>query len=338
MTYYDKEHHDPFVREYGFKIINLGTPKLKPFNLGSSKISVFLSRVMNRALLQLFEYPNIQIMFQVKNKLKAISDGQFDMLISIAVPHPTHWGVAWAHSLGVKPYKKWVADCGDPYMGNRNDSFNKFFYFSYLENNWCKKADFISIPKIEMKKSFNSNYYDKFVEIPQGFNFDETSKCLSKYYKNKVPTFGYAGSFIPGRGGRDPRPFIDFLISLDLEFKFIVYANSTFLLQKYIECKDNRIEIRAQIPRLQLIKEFSKLDFLVNIAFDPATQLPSKLIDYYLINRPILNILNDQLNEELKYSIIQFLKGDYSNKLFINDISIYNIKNIAFKFVQLGSE
>jgi hypothetical protein len=40
----------------------------------------------------LFDFPNIEILFKVRTALK--KETGYDALISIAVPHPTHWGVA----------------------------------------------------------------------------------------------------------------------------------------------------------------------------------------------------------------------------------------------------
>ncbi|MCK5338692.1 MAG: hypothetical protein KAJ50_07770, partial [Bacteroidales bacterium] len=92
-----------------------------------------------------FEYPAIEEMFKVKKILK--NENGYDLLISFAVPFPVHWGTAWARTKNHEIAKVWVADCGDPYMGNTNDSFRKLFYFKYPEKWFCKKTDFITIPK-----------------------------------------------------------------------------------------------------------------------------------------------------------------------------------------------
>ncbi|MBK7525410.1 MAG: hypothetical protein IPI53_15015 [Saprospiraceae bacterium] len=54
--------------------------------------------------------------------------------------------------------------------------------------------------------------------------------------------------------------------------------------------------------------------------------------------RPILNIYNDKLDEKLKADLLDFLKGNYSNKLKIDGIDKYNIEAVAKKFLELANK
>ncbi|MBK7525411.1 MAG: hypothetical protein IPI53_15020 [Saprospiraceae bacterium] len=211
-------------------------------------------------LLQLFEYPSIELMFRVRKALSKIT-AKYDLLITIAVPHTIHWGVSLIGSKRNNLAPCWVADRGDR-LWRQNDNFNKLFYFAWFEHKWCKRADFITIPKIEMKKNFYPKYHDKFVEIPQGFNFNETKKLIKPYSGNKIPTFAYAGAFIQGRGGRDPRPLLDFLLSTNEQFSFVIYTRNRSLLSKYIEKDDPRLQIYDVIPRSSLLQELAIWIFL----------------------------------------------------------------------------
>ena len=53
------------------------------------------------------------------------------------------------------------------------------------------------------------------------------------------------------------------------------------------------------------------MDFLINIKNDVTEQLPSKLIDYLLIDRPILDMDGNNLDQT---KIDQFLDGNYSKR------------------------
>ena len=69
----------------------------------------------------------------------------------------------------------------------------------------------------------------------------------------------------------------------------------------------------------------SKADFLVNVDSifdrdDNVEAVPSKLIDYSLSERPIMNISSDFLDEEL---VIEFLDKNYKRKRVV-DKSIYD--------------
>ena len=330
MTYYFPKHHDLLMQEYGFQIIDLGVKEFSPLKIRDKMPWNIINRGLNRLMNLFFEYPAIEIMFQVRKKLKSIT--HFDYLISIAVPHPTHWGVAWARTKKRPLADIWIADCGDPYMGNQFDSFKKVFYFKYFEKWFCRKADYITIPNIQMIINFYPEFKSKFREIPQGFNFSETKELLKPYKGNNKPTFAYTGSLIAE--ARDPRPLMDILIESEKDFTFFLFTKSTGLVKKHIQKANGKIVVKDYIAREKLIEFLSEMDFLVNISYNPTNQLPSKLIDYYLVNRPILNIAN--CNKPNKENILRFLEGDYSGKFEYNNIDQYQIENVVNKFLNIA--
>jgi hypothetical protein len=279
-------------------------------------------------LLLLLEYPDIELMFLVDKSLKA--EKGYDLLISVAVPHPIHWGVAKVISKNRALTKTWVADCGDPYMGDKADSFKKLFYFQYVEKWFCKKANYITVPTEGSVDAYYPEFHDKIKVIPQGFNFEETI-LFEGPVSNAVPTFGYAGGFIPGI--RDPRELLDFLCKYEHPYKFIIYTSNTDMILPYVAASNNRIELRAYIPRETLLFELSKMDFLLNINNGTNVQTPSKLIDYALTRRPVLSIDKGKLDTAL---IEKFLRGDYSDRFEMGDMEKYNIKNVARQFVELA--
>jgi hypothetical protein len=294
--------------------------KMKPFSL--------LSRALYRILSVLFEYPAIEDMFKVKKALEKEDD--YDMMVSFAVPHPVHWGVAWSRSEKHRIAKVWVADCGDPFMGNILDSFKKPFYFKYLEKWFCRKADFISIPVESATPAYYPEFHGKLRIIPQGFNFNLNSKEKEKEPSNKMPEFAYAGGFL--KGVRDPGAFMQFISKTDLPFKFYVFTNQAFLLDEYKEKLSGRLIVSGYIPRNELMKILAKMDFLLNFDNNTDLNVPSKLIDYAIINRPVLNIDKNFDPEEL----MAFLKGDYRKKMHLPDAAQYHIKNVSRLFIDLS--
>ena len=69
------EFHLPIEKEFGIKIKDLGARKLPIINVAEgSKIAVLFKRVVNRSLLQLISYPDIELMFMVKKALKKKQD------------------------------------------------------------------------------------------------------------------------------------------------------------------------------------------------------------------------------------------------------------------------
>jgi hypothetical protein len=324
----DEKIHLAFEREHHFTIKDLGTLRWKSTDFGKSRIGYVLTRAAYRFMSLAFEYPAIELMFLVAKALK--KESGYDLLISIAVPYPIHWGVAMVWKKNQKIARTWVADCGDPYMGNKLDTFNKWFYFKYVEKWFMRKADYITITNINFKVNYYKEFHSKMFEIPQGFKFDDV-KLYNGKVKNIVPHFAFAGGVFPGY--RDPTKFLSYLISLSIDFKFILYTRTVDIIKPYALKSDGRIEIRDYIPRTNLLYELSKMDFLVNFEFNPLIQSPSKLIDYGIAERPILNIIAKEFNPSI---IDEFLKGDYSNKFEIPNIDQYRIENVCAAFLALS--
>lgn len=316
----DVSFYKQYSEETKIKFQNLGVTKFKPFS-GDGLIS----RILNRLLLLLFEYPDIELAWMVNKALKKVTN--FDLLITIAVPHPNHWGAAQVRKKK-KGYKVWVADCGDPYMGCRTDTFEKLFYFKYIEKDWCRKCDYIAIPEESTKYAFYDEFHPKIRIIPQGFNLDAV--IIPAYTKNPIPTFAYAGGL--ALHYRNPVPFLEFLSTLDIDFKFVMYTQSS-IPESFRNKLGNKLVLLDYIPRSELLVVLSKMDFVVNFENNTSVQVPSKLIDYSIINRPVLSI-NSQLNSDL---IMQFMYGDYSNKYKLPDLARYDIKNVASQFIDLIS-
>ena len=332
LTLKDDEHHIPYEKEYGVTIKDLGPLSFPDISLnGAAGVTRLFKRVLRRGLLQLFEYPNIELLFRVKNALK--KESGYDLLISIAVPHPIHWGVAWAWRTNNPIAKTWAADCGDPYMGETLDSFGKMFYFKHAEKHFCRKADYITVPIASAKDGYYPEFRDKIEVIPQGFMFDEVPIDHASYTKHKVPTFAYAGGFIPG--GRDPRPFLDYIVSTKNDFRFIIYTKNGDLVEPWREKAGAKIEVREYIPRTELLKKLSTMDFLVNFENRSPLMMPSKLIDYYLAGRPVLNIAADGMETE---KIDQFFDGIYDQSYEYRDVDQYRIENVCTQFLKLNNK
>lgn len=297
--------------------------KRMPFSL--------LGRILSRILMVLFEYPAVEEMWQVKKVL--MGEGGYDLMISFAVPYPVHWGVSKIRSAEAPIARTWVADCGDPFMFARLDRFKKPFYFKTYEKKFCRNCNYISVPFDDMRNQFYPEFKTKIEVIPQGFNFDEIS-LYEGALKNTSPVFIFAGSVIPGK--RDLTLFLDFLTSFSTDYMFIVYTNQKEWFSRYKEVLDGKLELRDYIDRLSLIYEISKADFVINVdtIHDDESNteaIPSKLIDYALSGRPILNINSGNLDKE---KVTEFLNKDYSKQRII-DKSNFDIRKVASKFLDL---
>jgi hypothetical protein len=323
-------NYSDFEKEYSVKVKFIGKFKCHEINSHAEKKLYLMQRALRRLLLMLFEYPSIELMPLIKKALK--TENNYDLLLSIAVPFPIHWGVAWARTKYNMIARIWVADCGDPYMGDSTDSFRKLFYFKYVEKWFCRKCDYISVPFDALKDKFYPEFSEKIITIPQGFRTEDIT--LAGPVNNRVPTFAYAGSIIPGI--RDLSLFFKILNKTKIEFKFYIYTQQPDHYKKYKEQFNENLQINSYLPRLQLLYELSKCDFLVNVdtIYDGQslnTAFPSKLIDYSFTGRPILNICSDDINEDMVH---EFLTGNYFHKREIN-VNKYKIETVAETFLGL---
>lgn len=318
-----------FEKQYNLKIRNFGKRRFFTLNSDGKNMSYnFLNKVGIKLFHKIIEFPHIELAFKVADLLK--KEKNIDLLITVAVPFPIHWGAAFAQKYFSKNnIKTWVADCGDPYMGN--PAHNHPFYFKYVEKWFCRKVDYITVPTDNSIGGYYREFHDKIRVVPQGFNFEDYEN-LPEYKENDVPTFIYAGALYEKI--RDPRPFLDYLTTLNAEFKFIIYTRNQKLISDYKDKLKHKLEINDYIPRAEVMCEFAKADFLINFENADTVQTPSKLIDYVLAKRPIFSVPSTGLNENI---FREFLQLNFSHQKKIDNIDQYNIFVIAKNFIQLST-
>lgn len=285
----------------------------------------FVYRVLFKLFNRICLFPEIEFYYRVLSIIK--QEPNADALITIAVPHTIHMGGARAKRARPDIFPKvWIADCGDPFYLN---PFNKCpKYMEKWERRWCEAADYITVPAENSIKGYFPEFRNKIRIIPQGFNFSKTP--IAEYIKNSVPTFVYTGAIYPGV--RDVRSFMDFLLSLEKPYKFKLFLRVP-LEEKYEIESNHQIEYVIGKSRLEIILECSKADFLINVVNPNSTQTPSKLIDYGVSGRPILDISNDFCEQE---QFEEFCKGDYSHQHVISHLEQYKIENVAEQFILLA--
>lgn len=322
-----KYDYSKFEEETNVHVKSLGKMHFSTLNSDGHVRANFFDRILKRFFGRLIEWPDIELALKSKSVVKKLTN--IDLLITIAIPHPIHWGAAWARKkMGSNFPKVWISDCGDPYMGN---SIGKHpSYFQKIEDFWGKQTDYITIPIEEGRKGYSKKVQDKIRIIPQGFDF--SSVKIDKTFKgNNIPHFAYAGAIYPGY--RDPTKLLQYLCEKkNIEFVFTIYTRTPNFLQPFKKELGEKLIIKDYIPREQLLWNLSQMDFLINLLNNSSVQAPSKLIDYYLTNRPIIDI-SSSFNEEK--TLDEFLNRNYTNRHVPADISKYDINNVGMKFLKL---
>ncbi len=298
-----------------------------------NKINFKKKTIVNNILKKVLYYFFGEIKFEYAIEIyKALKENKkkYDIIISISYPIYVHYGVALAIKNNKDFGKIKIADCGDPFYYQEENKIA--FYFKFFEKWIFNKFDYITVP---VNIAINSYLYFKnknnIKVIPQGFDLSNIK--LAKYNKNKIPTFGYAGAFIENQ--RDPKILFEYLLNAEFDYRFSIYLtkseSSLKLINKYTDLLKDKIIIKANIPRDDILFELSKCDFLINIENLSTNQTPSKLIDYSITNRPIFSFHPEKFNKEI---FNEFISGNYNSKLNIN-LKDYNIKKITDDFLEL---
>jgi hypothetical protein len=321
--------HVPFEKEYNITINDLGPLQFSAIDITNTKGPFkYVKRALRRAMLLFFEYPDIELMFRVNKALK--NESGYDLLISIAVPHPIHWGVAMARKVDHCIADVWVADCGDPYYGLENDSFNALFYFSYIEKWFSRKADYITIPFEGARSAYFPEFHSKIKIIPQGLFFPEKESPIKKV-KNKEITFAYFGNIQSYL--HYAVPFLEKLNALDKDFRFIVYTRDRQLYERILNTETLRMcEIRGYVDRQVLLGQLNGVDFLVHFPYRKGTQKSLKLIDYAYLGKPVLSYSNDERSDRI---LNEFMSYNFKNQMPLEDYSKYRIENVSARFLEL---
>lgn len=296
--------------------------------LPRSKVGFFI----NKAIKWIVDYiigGNLFIYaFKIKKQLNL---NEYDIVISLSTPFMNLLGVAISRSAKTKHKRIFIADSGDPFY--RSQQTKRAPYFYLLEKYVYSKYDFLTIPHknaLEAYKGLIDN--EKIKIIPQGFNL-KGIKLTKPSGQGKVH-FAYSGVFYLDI--RNPIFLFECLKNLDFDFKFHLYLreyNSSInaLLLKYKPFMGSKLKVTYGLNREELLFKLSRMDFLINIDNLTNNQIPSKLIDYAITERPIYSCNSKNFS---LINLKNFLNRDYSNSLNINKED-FDIKKIANQFLQL---
>ena len=125
-----------FQKENNLKVKNIGNLIFSQLNSDKNSNRSFFEKVLTKLFFRATNYPDIEFVYRVFKILKREKD--IDLLISIAQPHSIHWGVALFKTLHKKEnIHCWIADCGDPFMGNEVTK-KPFFILDQLKSGFVK--------------------------------------------------------------------------------------------------------------------------------------------------------------------------------------------------------
>jgi hypothetical protein len=122
---------------------------------------------------------------------------------------------------------------------------------------------------------------------------------------------------------------------LEYSFNYEDPTDFSIVISNKQRINDSSFILSDYIPRVELLTFLSEMDFLINFENSGDAQKPSKLIDYLIVDRPVLSVKFKELNKDF---IAEFLSGIYKNKIDLGDPSDYHIENIVESFISLYRE
>jgi hypothetical protein len=259
--------------------------------------------------------------------------GRADMLISVGLPFAVHRGTARALDAGLRSAIS-IADCGDPYYDNPNRRLAP--YHRMIERRTLSRFDAVTIPTEIARASYEKAGVNpaRLRVIPQGFAMDCAMGEPTNHQPQTVVRCAYAGNLYPKI--RNPAKILDHLMGQQVPFEFHFYLDmrnddNRACLEPYLCAPTGKLVVHEPLSRDECLRDLRQYDFLVNLRNRSENQLPSKLIDYAMVGRPILDI--SCANPDLA-AFDSFLLGDYRAALRI-DLARHDIRRVAEQFLSL---
>lgn len=288
-----------------------------------------LLKITKHLISHYFLYPQILLIPSIVKVLKTYTD--YDLVLTIAHPFAIHFGTSISKYINPLLCRSWIADCGDPFSGNKETRIKPPWYYKIIENIFFSNVSHITVPIESTVVAYGGNLREKIKVIPQGFEIRRNTSNPKEFDINAIE-FAYAG--VLGLNLRDPTNLLNHLLKTNASFKFTIYTENKDILDSYIKKLKGRLIVKSYIPRELLLDELAKKDFLINFENKNSQQSPSKLIDYAIIGRPVLSIPHKCNNFE---DLDMFMRGDFSNSTKLPDIYDHDIRVIANKFLNLVS-
>lgn len=231
-----------------------------------------------------------------------------EIILSRSTPVTSHIG---AFILKYFTGIPWIACFSDPWTTDPNYPYkNKIIpekllkqYDDYLERKIIFKADKVIFTTRHLKEEYVQKYKcfrnDKFTVIPNSYESEQFSKVTNIKQINNIFTITYTGTF---GNTRSPEPLFKALRLLQNEVNIYTrinikliggLGNFQHLIQKY--GLTDVVRVIDKLPHSEIFHHLHSSDALLLIDAPNHTMcLPSKLIEYISIGKPIIAITPEE--------------------------------------------
>lgn len=228
-------------------------------------------------------------------------EGPFDVMISVSHPFSSH--LVAKRAKAKNPEIRWIADNGDPFSFLKESQPNNFDLYKNLnftkEEEVFQCSDYASVTTNETKKVYKnlfSNIENKIKVIPPLIDEELLNYIKRNGIKHRENTKLLNLVFTGTLYSKIRNPV--FLLDLLEEVNRIIpnkIAMNFYGLTNDFDIRDLKpynypIIFHGEVEKSQIIRQQISADVLVNIGNSTHYQLPSKIVDYALTGKPILNI------------------------------------------------
>tara|TARA_B100000609_G_scaffold17340_1_gene12618 strand:- start:4081 stop:5304 length:1224 start_codon:yes stop_codon:yes gene_type:complete len=309
-----------------------------------------LLKKIYRLLFKTFSWPDYAMfwIFTILKNRERI-EKNYDIIISVSLPFTSH---LCAYLLQKRVQADWYMDIGDPFTLKTNSPENNKFIYSYL-NKFYEKKFYQNASKIIFthnevaelhENKFKIDHSKIVVGYPIALLNQEYIKISQNFnYKTEPIKIGYFGAFT--NSVREPKNYINNIVNIlddDIEHKWYINKESKKL---FVSIKNlSNHQFSDIVPREEAIEiMIKKTHILLSIGNLNKYQMPSKVIEYLSLGKPVLHyaeIENDpfynleDLFDNLKIINNRTTKNDlkiYFDKIKENK-SEYNFDNLKNKF------
>jgi len=239
----------------------------------------------------------------LKKAKQLLASHRYSNLITVSEPFTGHLvGLSLKKDL---PVMRWIVDIGDPfcfqvYRPTNNHSLYKNLNFT-IESNIFKEAKAISVTTdatLEKYAELFSESATKIHVIPPLLSLDINKENPSLFFSSKDSKVRLLFVGTLHKEIRKPdlllRLFKNLLqtyLSEQLELHLIGNINNCQkYFQTYKDLLDKKIFCHGKLSRSHALQAMKEADVLVNLGNEVPYQLPSKVVEYTGLGKPVLNI------------------------------------------------
>ncbi len=271
----------------------------------------------------------------LQNAIYLIDTEQYDAFITVSDPFTSH---TVGYELKQKyPQLKWLVDIGDPFCFRHDTPTNNHFLYKQknynIEREVFAKAEHISVTTESTKNKYTELFPEsahKIKVIPPLMAPAEVKHTSTVSEKNDTIKLIFVGTLY--KAIRNPKFLLQIFTQL-LRTNFSKKVELHFYgdindcqdeFKKYQPLLNKNLFLHGLVSREEVLQAMATSSVLINIGNDNMYQLPSKIVEYVLTGKPIINIArleNDSSTEFLQAYPGKLIMHDTKDGLFQNELS-----------------